>query len=103
MTAPLVSISFGNAAVFLIGGQSKSVQPKALLLRSGDVVIMSGPSRLAYHAVPKIVPDLDQLKRVTTYDATTPHHDLYVNDSDWNDYFNYIKLNRINLNIRQVN
>lgn len=47
--------SFGQSAVFLIGGQSKAVRPQALLLRSGDVVIMSGPSRLAYHGVPKVI------------------------------------------------
>ena len=32
------------------------MRPKAILLRSGDVVIMSGASRLAYHGVPKILP-----------------------------------------------
>ena len=47
--------SFGQSAVFLVGGRSKAVQPSALLLRSGDVVIMSGSSRLAYHGVPRII------------------------------------------------
>ena len=47
--------SFGQSAVFLIGGESKAIQPQALLLRSGDVVVMSGPSRLAYHGVPKVL------------------------------------------------
>ena len=41
--------------MFLIGGQTKAVRPQALILRSGDVVIMSGPSRLAYHSVPKVI------------------------------------------------
>ena len=49
-TSPLVSISLGNAAVFLIGGQTRDVKPTPILLRSGDVVIMSGPRcRRAYH------------------------------------------------------
>ncbi|KAI0261000.1 2OG-Fe(II) oxygenase superfamily-domain-containing protein [Gloeopeniophorella convolvens] len=49
-TAPLVSVSLGNAAVFLIGGLTRDVAPLALLLRSGDVVVMAGPAcRRAYH------------------------------------------------------
>ena len=30
--------------------------PKAMFIRSGDIVVMSGQSRLAYHGVPKILP-----------------------------------------------
>ncbi|KAK0059839.1 alkylated DNA repair protein alkB 1 [Biomphalaria pfeifferi] len=54
-SAPLFSISFGQTAVFLLGGKTKSVQPMAVYVRSGDICIMSGESRLAYHAVPKIL------------------------------------------------
>ena len=56
LSQPLLSISFGQSAIFLIGGPTKQVRPKALLLNSGDIVIMSGESRLAYHGVPKILP-----------------------------------------------
>lgn len=55
MDAPLFSISFGQSAVFLIGGSSKSTKPSAILLRSGDVMVMSSDTRQAYHAVPRIV------------------------------------------------
>jgi DNA alkylation damage repair protein AlkB len=55
LSRPLLSISFGQSAVFLVGGETKSVLPQAIILRSGDVVIMSGASRLAYHGVPKII------------------------------------------------
>jgi alkylated DNA repair protein alkB family protein 1 len=48
LNAPLFSVSYGNSALFLIGGTSKDVKPKAIGLRSGDVVVMSGESRLAY-------------------------------------------------------
>ncbi|OBZ75919.1 Alpha-ketoglutarate-dependent dioxygenase alkB, partial [Grifola frondosa] len=55
-TSPLVSISLGCAAVFLIGGLTRDVEPIPILLRSGDVVIMSGPAcRRAYHGVPRIL------------------------------------------------
>ena len=55
LSHPLLSLSFGQSAIFLIGGPTKQVRPKALLLNSGDIVIMSGQSRLAYHGVPKIL------------------------------------------------
>ena len=47
LDAPLISLSFGNSALFLIGGKTKDIKPKAFLLKSGDIVIMSGESRLA--------------------------------------------------------
>lgn len=56
LAQPLLSLSFGQSAIFLIGGPTKQTRPKALLLNSGDIVVMSGESRLAYHGVPKILP-----------------------------------------------
>jgi alkylated DNA repair protein alkB family protein 1 len=41
--------------VFLLGGLGIDEKPTALLIRSGDVVIMSGVSRLCYHGVPRIL------------------------------------------------
>jgi alkylated DNA repair protein alkB family protein 1 len=46
----------GNAAIFLIGGLTRDVEPTAILLRSGDVVIMSGPAcRRAYHGLSELI------------------------------------------------
>ena len=58
---PLVrrSPSFGQSAVFLLGGRDRSQAPAALLLRSGDVLVMAGQSRLSYHAVPRLLPATD--------------------------------------------
>ncbi|KPI92569.1 Alkylated DNA repair protein alkB-like 1 [Papilio xuthus] len=55
LEAPLFSFSFGQSAIFLIGGREKSVTPSAILLESGDIAIMSKEARLSYHAVQKIV------------------------------------------------
>ena len=41
--------------MFLIGGQTKDITPKAMFIHSGDIVVMSAQSRLAYHGVPKIL------------------------------------------------
>eukprot|EP00794_Sanderia_malayensis_P003371 gene3371-3860_t len=57
LNAPLISVSFGQPAVFLMGGKTKDIKPEAIWLRSGDIVIMAGESRTAYHAVPCIIQD----------------------------------------------
>ena len=45
--------SLGCAAVFLIGGLTRDDPPTPILLRSGDIVVMSGPAcRRAYHGTP---------------------------------------------------
>ncbi len=55
MQQPIVSISLGCSAVFLIGGASRDVVPMPLLLRGGDVVVMTGPARACFHGVPRVV------------------------------------------------
>lgn len=54
--APLISFSFGQSCIFLIGGPTKETKPVPLFLHSGDVCLMTGPARLSYHAVPRILP-----------------------------------------------
>ncbi len=53
---PIVSISLGDTARFVIGGLSRKDPTGPLMLRSGDVVVMGGPSRLRYHGVTRILP-----------------------------------------------
>lgn len=53
--APVVSISLGDPARFRIGGQARKDPTQAMALNSGDVVVMGGPSRLAYHGVDRIM------------------------------------------------
>lgn len=52
---PIVSVSIGDAARFVIGGLSRREQMHPLILRSGDVLVMGGPSRLRYHGVTRIL------------------------------------------------
>jgi alkylated DNA repair protein (DNA oxidative demethylase) len=53
---PIVSVSLGDAARFVIGGLSRKDPPSPVMLRSGDVLVMGGPSRLRYHGVTRILP-----------------------------------------------
>ena len=50
-SAPVVSISLGDPARFRIGGLARKDPARKLLLESGDVLVMGGASRLAYHGV----------------------------------------------------
>jgi alkylated DNA repair protein (DNA oxidative demethylase) len=53
--APVVSISLGDAALFRFGNPQTRGRPWTdLELRSGDLFVFGGPSRLAYHGVLKI-------------------------------------------------
>lgn len=59
--APVLSVSLGDDAIFHIGG-SKRPDPKSrLTLRSGDVVLLSGPARLAYHGIDRVIPGTSDL------------------------------------------
>lgn len=42
--------------MFLLGGLSVDEKPTAMLIHSGDIIIMSGVSRLCYHGIPRILP-----------------------------------------------
>ena len=53
---PIVSVSLGDAARFVVGGLSRRDPTTPVILRSGDVLVMGGPSRLRYHGVTRILP-----------------------------------------------
>jgi len=52
---PIVSVSLGDAARFVIGGLTRREPTRPLILRSGDVLVMGGPSRLRFHGVTRIL------------------------------------------------
>ena len=56
MEKPIVSVSFGNTVVFLIGGMQRDVTPTALFIRSGDVVVMGGEWRSMRPLLPSFCP-----------------------------------------------
>ena len=43
------TVSLGCDAVYLQGGATRDTPPTPLLLHSGDVVVMAGPTRACYH------------------------------------------------------
>lgn len=55
-TQPIVTVSLGATADFLIGGYKRFDKPVRFLIESGDVLIMGGESRLRFHGIRKIYP-----------------------------------------------
>jgi alkylated DNA repair protein (DNA oxidative demethylase) len=50
-TAPIVSVSLGLSATFLVGGLERRQRPARLELRNGDVILWGGPARMIHHGV----------------------------------------------------
>ncbi|KAL5717570.1 DNA-(apurinic or apyrimidinic site) lyase [Ranunculus cassubicifolius] len=90
---PIVSISLGCKAIFLLGGKSREDLPIAMFLRSGDVVLMAGQARECFHGVPRIFTDKENAE-ITPLISKFSEQDL--------GYLDYITSSRININIRQV-
>jgi alkylated DNA repair protein (DNA oxidative demethylase) len=54
--APVVSLSLGDSCKFRLGNTETRTRPWTdVLLDSGDLFVFGGPSRLAFHGVPKIL------------------------------------------------
>jgi alkylated DNA repair protein (DNA oxidative demethylase) len=55
--APVVSLSIGDTCVFRFGNAENRGKPyRDVELESGDLFVFGGPSRFAYHGVPKVCP-----------------------------------------------
>ncbi|MBO0909471.1 alpha-ketoglutarate-dependent dioxygenase AlkB family protein [Arthrobacter sunyaminii] len=57
-SAPVVSLSIGDTCIFRFGNTLTRTRPFTdIELNSGDLFVFGGPSRFAYHGVPKTFPD----------------------------------------------
>ncbi|MBB4186633.1 alpha-ketoglutarate-dependent dioxygenase AlkB [Sinorhizobium terangae] len=57
----VVSISLGDTCLFRVGGRERSGQTISFKLASGDVVVLGGEGRLAFHGVDRIYPNTSTL------------------------------------------
>jgi alkylated DNA repair protein (DNA oxidative demethylase) len=63
LSAPVVSVSLGDEALFRIGGETRRGPTRSIALSSGDVVMFGGVARLAYHGIDRIRPGTSSLIR----------------------------------------
>lgn len=59
--APVVSVSLGDACRFRLGGLKRGDPTRSLRLESGDIIVLGGEARLAYHGVDRIYPRTSDL------------------------------------------
>lgn len=113
---PIVSLSVGRPAVFLLGGKTKDDTPVLpILIRPGDVMIMAGDCRLNYHGMARILPSslpqgdvkISPNTQVTfsqvvlqESDAANARQSLPEEERDF--LTRYLADHRININVRQV-
>jgi alkylated DNA repair protein alkB family protein 1 len=90
MSKPIVSCSFGNSVIFLMGGKTRDVPPVALYIKSGDTMIMAGDARLSYHGVCRVMAN------------TCPEYLLQESENYDSHCVEFISKGRINMNCRQV-
>lgn len=57
----VVSISLGDSCLFRVGGRERGGQTMSFRLESGDVVVLGGEGRLAFHGVDRIYPNTSAL------------------------------------------
>lgn len=55
LSAPVLSISLGDTAIFRIGGRERGGKTESIKLHSGDVLVLGGESRNSYHGVDRIL------------------------------------------------
>ncbi|HMK90772.1 MAG TPA: alpha-ketoglutarate-dependent dioxygenase AlkB [Methylocystis sp.] len=56
--APVLSVSLGADCRFRLGGAKRGGATQSFVLRSGDVLVLGGESRLRFHGVDRILPTL---------------------------------------------
>jgi alkylated DNA repair protein alkB family protein 1 len=114
MDKPIVSISMGLSAIFLLGGETKDDAPVVpILIRKGDVLCMGGDSRLNFHAMARVLPSSVSTRKVEQHNLfesidrqvslnslSFPPSDVQTGNREALE--EYLSQHRINMNIRQV-
>lgn len=59
--APVLSVSLGDSCLFRYGGKNRNDPTKSIKLQSGDVLLLSGASRMIFHGVDRIYPGTSTL------------------------------------------
>lgn len=69
-SAPIVSVSLGLPAVFMLGGLRRKDRPQRMKLEHGDVIVWGGPARKLYHGVSPMVDGEHALTGRVRYNLT---------------------------------
>lgn len=59
--APVLSVSLGDTGIFRVGGTSRKDPTQRFELKSGDVFVLDGADRLAFHGIDRILRGTSEL------------------------------------------
>jgi len=68
-SAPVVSLSLGDSAVFRLGGTTRKGPTSSQKLHSGDVMVLEGPARLAFHGIDRVLGGSSRLLQQLGWDG----------------------------------
>ncbi len=60
-SAPVVSLSLGDEALFRVGGTKRNDPTGSFRLKSGDAVVLGGDARLAFHGIDRVIAGTSRL------------------------------------------
>ncbi|MBB4304488.1 alkylated DNA repair protein (DNA oxidative demethylase) [Rhodobium orientis] len=60
-SAPVLSVSLGDTALFRIGGTRRKDPTRSFRVSSGDIVLLTGETRRAYHGIDRLYPGTSRL------------------------------------------
>jgi len=60
-SAPVLSVSLGDTGIFRVGGRTRKDKTQTFELKSGDVAVLGGEDRLAFHGIDRILPGTSDL------------------------------------------
>uniref|UniRef100_A0A6G3MIS7 Alpha-ketoglutarate-dependent dioxygenase alkB (Trinotate prediction) n=1 Tax=Henneguya salminicola TaxID=69463 RepID=A0A6G3MIS7_HENSL len=101
---PLISISFGQPCIYLLGDDTKENEPigfnyyqflsLGMYFTNGDIMIMQSEARTAFHAVPIVFcgTKFQNTSQITENNETKEDIDV----------INYLNNFRVNINVRQM-
>ena len=55
LDAPVLSVSLGDTGVFRLGGTARRDPTHSFRLNSGDVLVLGGEARLAFHGIDRVI------------------------------------------------
>ena len=104
LSKPLVSLSLGCPAIFLMGGLTRDDAITPIFLRNRDIVLLCGQARKSYHGVPRIFPKMRCFKMAGDGETKLPKGmDMVLDPHNLSPIQEYLQQScRINISIRDV-
>ena len=65
LAQPIMTVCLGDTADFMIGGFARTEKATAMRVKSGDIILMGGASRMRFHGIRKVYPGTSPLPGIS--------------------------------------